>query len=352
MPHFFPAWEVLPHESKLPHFDVISERLETLGALLDGSAGDSVAMLRPVVTSVTALLQRTFPAGELRMRTRCLERGQSLNPLDFIEWLEEQGYEPEAKVTSKGELSWRGGIVDLWPLSAPWPIRLEFFGDELESLREFDPGSQISRETVEAVRVPPAGEISLLKAVTRKWESDASAAPAAADPPRALGTLLDYLPPDSLLVLSDPEALLDQALRQGQQITPGDSFHARWEDLLAEAGRRGMTVLALCADDASEGMATAGDTVAVPLDAFRPIGTTLPEAQVAEVQRRSFFHQMHRWIRQGLAVHVFCNNEGEQQRFSELWTEYGLDEASLGSGGGVMGGCEVHTTIFRCRPSV
>ncbi|MEN9674140.1 MAG: hypothetical protein RIS76_36 [Verrucomicrobiota bacterium] len=333
VPHFFPAWEVLPHESKLPHFDVISERLETLGALLDGPAGDSVAISSPVVTSATALLQRTFPAGELRARTRRLERGQSLNPLDFIEWLEEQGYEPEARVTSKGELSWRGGIVDLWPLSEPWPIRLEFFGDELESLREFDPASQISRETVEAVRVPPAGEISLLKTVRRKWESDANAAPAVADPPRALNTLLDYLPPDSLLVLSDPEALLDQALRQGQQVTPGDPFHARWEDLLAEAGRRGMTVLGLTADDPSQGDSADGDTLAAPLDAFRPIGTTLPEAQVAEVQRRTFFHQMHRWLRQGLTVHVFCNNEGEQQRFSELWTEYGLEEARPGNEG-------------------
>jgi len=61
------------------------------------------------------------------------------------------------------------------------------------------------------------------------------------------------------------------------------------------------------------------------LDAYRPIGATLPEAQVAETQRREFFQQMHRWLRQDHAVHVFCNTEGERQRFTELWNEYGLE---------------------------
>ena len=324
VPHFFPAWEALPHESKLPHFDVISERLETLCVLLDAPAEDADSPRVPVVTTVTALQQRTFPAGELRGRIRHLGPGQRVNPLDLIEWLEEQGYEPEARVTNKGELSWRGGIVDLWPPSAPWPVRLEFFGDELESLREFDPASQISRESMGAVRVPPAGEISLLKTVTRKWET---AAPAAPVPPRELNTLMDYLPADTLWVLSDPESLLDQSLRHGQQVPPDDPFHARWDDLLADAVRRGMTVVEAGADggELSDAGSTAGS-----LEAYRPIGATLPEAQVAETQRRSFFEQMHRWLRQGLAVHVFCNNEGERQRFSELWTEYGLDGAASG----------------------
>ncbi|MBN8248886.1 MAG: hypothetical protein J0L84_15775 [Verrucomicrobia bacterium] len=160
VPLFFPAWEVLPQESKLPHADVISERLEILLAL-QGDTRDPAPT--PLVTTVVALMQRTFAVGALRERVRRLNRGDTVNPLDLIEWLEDQGYEPEAKVTHKGELSWRGGIVDVWPLPSPWPVRLEFFGDELESLREFDPNSQMSREPMEAIRIAPAGEISLLK---------------------------------------------------------------------------------------------------------------------------------------------------------------------------------------------
>src|SRR5204862_3851253 len=79
---FYPAWEILPHEAKLPHADVISERLETLVAL-----SDSTARRTPhapfVVTNVTALLQRTFPLRAIAERTRCLARGDQIEPLDL-----------------------------------------------------------------------------------------------------------------------------------------------------------------------------------------------------------------------------------------------------------------------------
>src|SRR5262249_4347890 len=62
------------------------------------------------------------------------------------------------------------------------------------------------------------------------------------------------------------------------------------------------------------------------LEAFRPLLQRAPEPQVAETQRREFFQQLHRWLRQDYAVHVFCNNDGERQRFIEVWREYGFDE--------------------------
>src|SRR5207247_2589485 len=101
----------------------------------------------------------------LRARTRALVRGDRINPLDLVEWLEEQGYEPEAQVTQKGELALRGGILDVFPLTSPWPARLEFFGDELESLRYFDPLTQISREEITKLTLPPGGELGILKTV-------------------------------------------------------------------------------------------------------------------------------------------------------------------------------------------
>jgi transcription-repair coupling factor (superfamily II helicase) len=107
-PFFFPAWEVLPHEARLPHADVISDRLQTLVALAANSEpGTRNAEL--IVTNVIALLQKTFPPEELTQRTRTLQRGDRANPLDLIEWLEEQGYEAEAQVTQKGEIAMRGG---------------------------------------------------------------------------------------------------------------------------------------------------------------------------------------------------------------------------------------------------
>ncbi|MCH2602929.1 MAG: hypothetical protein MKZ76_08130 [Pedosphaera sp.] len=156
---FYADWEVLPHEDKLPHADALSERLETLQALADGAA--------PVITvTPAALMQCTLPPAEIAHRSRTLRLGDRLEPLDFIEWLEEQGYEPEAQVSSRGELSLRGGIVDVFPFTTPWPVRCEFFGDELESLRFFNPQSQVSREKIEDVTLSPGGEVGLLKQLT------------------------------------------------------------------------------------------------------------------------------------------------------------------------------------------
>ena len=309
-PRFFADWEILPHEAKLPHADIISERLEALVALRDARAGTAGSGPAPlVVASVTALQQRTFHPDDLAARTRVLRRGETVNPLDLIEWLEAQGYEPEAQVTHKGELSWRGGIVDLWPLSSPWPIRLEFFGDELESLREFDPHAQTSRDPVEACVVPPAGELGLLRP-----------RPPETTPTARLASLADHLPAGSLVVLASPESLAAQASRQETQFREGDPFHAPWDAFQLAVQEAGHTLVRL--GDPDPAAPADGDPLRLEgLDAFRPIGATLPAAQVAEEQRRGFFAQMHRWLRRGLTVQVFCNNDGERQRFTELWRE-------------------------------
>src|SRR5262249_28700513 len=169
-----------------------------------------------VVSNVTALLQRTFPAGTLQQRTRTLQRGDRTDPLDLAEWLEEQGYEPEAEVSQKGELALRGGILDVYPLTSPWPVRLEFFGDELESLRHFDPLTQISREEIQAVTLAPAGELGLLK--RKSGESDAT----------SLGTILNYLPTDTIFLLCEPDRLAERAEEYASQVPKNDPFYISW----------------------------------------------------------------------------------------------------------------------------
>jgi len=322
-PLFFPAWEVLPHESKLPHADVISERLETLLALSRREPGRTSI----IVASITALLQRTFAAPQLNQRTRTLRRGDRINPLDLIEWLEEQRYEPETQVSGKGQLAWRGGIVDVWPLCSPWPVRIEFFGDEIDSLREFDPQAQTSRETVDSVVLPPAGELSLLQTRPNGVTSDPTPIPAP-----EMGTVIDYLPDNTLVLLSDPDSLRMHALSHLQQLPPDHPFAIDWDELSAAIDRRGFTRIAIAEEDPSPSPTREPESVesllALPnLDAYRPIGATLPDPQVAEVQRREFFLQLHRWQRQSHEVHVFCGHDGERQRFAELWREFALGDS-------------------------
>ena len=316
-PLFYPDWEILPHESRLPHADVVSERLATLVALTERPAGATQAV---IIANVTALLQKTIPAAELKKRIRHLRQKETLNPLDLIEWLEAQSYEPEAQVTEKGNVAMRGGIVDVWPLASLWPVRLEFFGDELESLRYFDPISQVSREAIREITIAPGGEIGLLKEV-----SGLDAA-----------SLLEYLPPEAIFVLCEPDLLAEQARRYEEQIQPGERLLIKWEQFQEELSRRGLTTVPLTEfaapvfieDVVVEGkLLEPAPTLGLQsLEIYRPIGERRPEPEIAEAQRREFFAQLHRWLRQDYAVYLFCNNDGERQRFEEIWREYGLGE--------------------------
>jgi transcription-repair coupling factor (superfamily II helicase) len=309
-PLFYPAWEILPHEDKLPHADVISDRLETLVALSNAAGSQNP---KPLVTNVTALLQKTFPPDDIRRRNRSLRRSDKIAPLDLIEFLEEQGYEPEAQVTQKGEIALRGGIVDIFPPTSPWPVRLEFFGDELESLRYFDPLTQISREEISQVTLPPAGELGLLKAANQTSSSTLQ-----------LATLLDYLPERSIFLLSEPESLVVHADSYAQQVPADDPFYISWPDFLVEMNRCHFGVIELVDELETAGLNLEPELARLRfdnLDAFRPLAERTPDPQIAAAQRGEFFQQLHRWLRQGYLVRVFCNNDGERQRFEEIWRE-------------------------------
>jgi len=300
-PLFFPAWDVLPHEARLPHADVLSERLETLlhlSAKRRQSATDTV-----VVTTGVALLQRTFSPGDLKKRFRRFRLGDRIDPLDLVEWLEDQGYEPEAQVSQKGELALRGGILDVFPLASPWPVRFEFFGDEIESLRTFDPQTQVSREKIECATISPGGELGILKQQL------------GANPNCATGRLDDYLAGKPLCLLVEPDEIAERVADYLEQVPYDDLFHDDWETALGQAQERGTIVE----------VRESGDSPPFQgLDVYRPLGESSGDPQIADAQRREFFSQLHRWLRNGYEVWVVCGTEGELQRFDELWTEYGL----------------------------
>ncbi|MFT4588502.1 MAG: transcription-repair coupling factor (superfamily II helicase) [Limisphaerales bacterium] len=340
---FFPSWEIQPHEQRLPHVDVTSERLETLIKLLGppdaDSKGKSKAKTKSksasatapspiVVTTAIALLQKTFSAKELRDRTRRLKRNDQLDPLDLIEWLEEQGYEPEAQVSQKGEIALRGGIVDIYPPSSPWPIRLEFFGDELESIRSFDPHTQISREEVDEATLSPAGELSILRKEFGGTPGKASKKEAAKPKSEnSLSTLQDYLPEKPIVLLCEPDLLEEATDRYTADVPKKDPFHIPWDQLSAQIEARDGQLIELNEAESPIPETTSIDAITFGnLDAYRPLDERGQEPQIAEAKRRDFFTQLHRWMRQGQDVHVFCNNDGERDRFVEIWNDCGFSE--------------------------
>src|SRR6185369_11951439 len=141
----------------------------------------------------------------------------------------------------------------------------------------------------------------------------------------ALGSILDYLPNDAVFILCEPDALEEHAEAYITQIPRDDPFVFPWEKLREAIASRGLATIEV--SEHADSLECDGSSALAlqSLDAFRPIVERAPELQVAEAQRREFFAQLHRWMRQNYAVRVFCNTQGERERFEEIWREYGFD---------------------------
>jgi transcription-repair coupling factor (superfamily II helicase) len=152
--HLFPSWEVLPFENLSPHPDNIAGRLEGLYKLVEESA--------PVLISTpAALMQRVIPREALKSSYLYLVAGQDLARETLLHHLVQWGFQNVPLVEERGDFSVRGGIVDLYSPGYGRPLRLEFDGDRLESIREFNPGTQRTEQVLEEMLLLPMKEFSL-----------------------------------------------------------------------------------------------------------------------------------------------------------------------------------------------
>mgnify|MGYP001095561819 CR=1 FL=1 len=157
----FPDWETLPYDVFSPHQDIVSQRLTTLSRLPRARRG---MLIVPVAT----LLQRLAPRSYLDGHVLLLTVGEQLDPSAFRRRLEAAGYNHVSQVMEHGEFTVRGSIIDLYPMGAVLPYRIDLFDDEVESIRTFDPESQLSVDKVQFVELLPAREFPLTRqAITR-----------------------------------------------------------------------------------------------------------------------------------------------------------------------------------------
>ncbi|HEY3376539.1 MAG TPA: transcription-repair coupling factor [Armatimonadota bacterium] len=151
---FCPSLESLLYEETSPDLHLIRERLTVLSRLASGEA-------LVVIATPDATLHRTLPPNVMAESVRVVRAHEEIDPAVLAEWLAFVGYSREAMVENPGQFSLRGGVLDIYPSTADAPVRLEFFGDEIDALRVFDPGSQRSHHAQEAVTLFPAREILL-----------------------------------------------------------------------------------------------------------------------------------------------------------------------------------------------
>ncbi|OYX65001.1 MAG: transcription-repair coupling factor [Sphingomonadales bacterium 32-64-17] len=162
----FPAWDCLPYDRASPALSVSARRLSALYRLQQGKPGTQL-----LVTTINAVLQRVLTPFRIREAVRELKPGVSIGHESLAALLQRQGYSRTDTVVDTGEFAVRGSIFDIYPSGLDAGLRLDFFGDELESLRLFDPGTQRTTEVIENHLLLPASEALLDDDTIKRFRS-------------------------------------------------------------------------------------------------------------------------------------------------------------------------------------
>ncbi|MBU6206307.1 MAG: transcription-repair coupling factor, partial [Alphaproteobacteria bacterium] len=162
----YPAWDCLPYDRAQPALRSASERLACLARVQERLAKPQL-----LLTTLNAATQRTLTPFRIRQLTATLTPGKSIDRDALVRLLSSQGYVRTDTVADAGEFSVRGSLIDLYPAGAEYALRLDFFGDEIESIRAFDPADQRTVGRLERFTLLPASEVLLEEATIKRFRA-------------------------------------------------------------------------------------------------------------------------------------------------------------------------------------
>ncbi len=346
----FPAWDCLPYDRVSPNAEIVSERIATLTRLLAPAEGKRI-----VLTTVNALVQKVPPRHVFHATSLKLARGGRVKSEELARFLDANGYGRAGTVMEPGEYAMRGGIIDVFPSGSAEPVRLDLFGDEIETLRSFDPATQRSGAAVASLLLRPVSEVFLDKESTSRfrtgWRELFSAA-ASGDPiylsisegrrhpgmehwvplfHEGMETLLDYLPGAAVSLDHQADDVLTARLEMvadhyaARRMVPRDGEaayrplpperlyldRAGWDAMLAESQLTGFSPFAL-----AEGAAGI-DGGGRPAPVF---AQTTPGAAAFD----SLKTYGTRWAGQGRRLAVAAWTTGSRERLANLLREHGM----------------------------
>jgi len=358
----FPAWDSVPYDRVAPNAEIIADRIETLAALAARALNDKAPLV--LLTSVNAVVQRVPPRSFIEGADLKLQSGNVMNMQALIERLETSGYARAGTVTDPGQYAVRGGILDLYPPGGQ-PVRLDFFGDQLESLRAFDPETQRTEARLDAVHFLSMSEVALTPEVRSQFRQRYVElfGPVTGDDPLyeaisaghqhqgmehwlplfhdELATLFDYVP--NAVVTLDP--LVDDA-RQSRLEQVADHYDARSAALERKAfgapPYHPVPANSMFLDEAEWQRLLGAAPHVIALDTFeRPEGESVPVISFGGRQGRSFAPERQtegsnvfdavvahakKLIAQKKIVIVACWSMGARERLATLLTEHGLSD--------------------------
>ena len=162
----FPGWDCLPYDRVSPKPEIVSERMATLSALAASPKGPTV-----VVVTVSAALQRVPPRSAVASAMFAARRGGTVKVDALLSFLTRNGFTRAGAVVEPGDFAVRGGIVDIFPPGHDTPIRLDFFGDTLESIRRFEAETQTSIGEINEISLSPVSEVPMDKESIQRFRS-------------------------------------------------------------------------------------------------------------------------------------------------------------------------------------
>ncbi|MBI2811732.1 MAG: transcription-repair coupling factor, partial [Candidatus Melainabacteria bacterium] len=301
-----------------PSPDLVGKRLQVLHSLIDNPAP------HVILAPLQAVLQKLPTKKNLKPLVQVWKKGKSLSFSELPEILGKLGYRRAPVVSDKAEFALRGGILDIFPLSSPDPFRIEFFGDEIDQIRTFDPVSQKSIHKVDEFFLPPASELSLLQKDTE------------------LCTLLDYLGKDTFVVFDDLLAIEDRWVSLKTLPGANTPLFSSFDDFLKQTEHLSrlfltahpMEELSEVRIDKKVGRAFySGKAPLQPLKfqvlgrdftskrwqhPFIPISDffSISENKSAATQEEILL-AMNRYAKSALALHFICSTESERHAFEE-----------------------------------
>ncbi len=328
-PQLMPALDVLPHQRLSPHNEIAEKRAVGLWRL-------SAQTIPITIAPVASALLRTEPADFYRQLAVTLRVGEEIPLEDLVQHLESVGYERREPVEMVGEYSTRGGIFDVFPAEASKPVRVEFFGDEIESIRQFDVESQRSVLKVSSAALLPLAEYPRSRSILRQLADAAEHAELDLANPGEIFPGWEFLVPlvrprrsnilslipDALVVLDEPQAIESAVRRLWQRlehpdrpalIEPEKNF-ATWEELSGTiADRRSIAFREL--DVLAEvGENDAAKSLHIPT---RPSLTFQGNMALAVAEARNL-------IEAGNRVAFFAASIGEVERLADVLQEYAV----------------------------
>ncbi|HBK08726.1 MAG TPA: transcription-repair coupling factor [Acetobacteraceae bacterium] len=357
----FPAWDCLPYDRVSPNPALVSERIATLARLLEPPKGPRI-----VLTTVNALVQRVPPRATFAGASMELAVNGEVKPEKLAEFLEANGYGRAGTVMEPGEYAMRGGIIDIFPSGESDPVRLDLFGDTIESIRTFDPSSQRSAGKRKGLTLRPVSEVPLGKESIARFRTnwrDLFGQDAAKDPlylsisdgrrhpgmehwvplfHPTMENLLDYLPDAAVSLDHQSDEVLDSRLEmiadhaQARKAVPRDGEvpyrpippamlyldRDGWEEMLAFGPLLAFTPFAK--PDGAGGVDGGGRPGPIFAQSSGLGAGGGPGVTVFDQLRG----QTERWNIEGRRIVVAAWTKGSRERLTSLLREHGFKDAA------------------------